>query len=336
MKDQIRHHHDTQLPLQSVNAVFEEKLAQTLFLQTAARTRWWQYILSWPRIIFITGVATVIVLSVYFSQAWLQPAQTVLQNIQQELFEPKIALADAFDNTFMLIDNTQFRYQKIHLERFIGADSPFNNTLSVWTNNNNIRFNQTWKTDNMINVIDTLISRVDKQSCSYSNLNPEASEVDVTNCIALSGEENMDAIAGVSAVQQQYRNRFSNALFVRDHMRYLDEPTNLDIEYQGQAAKKITYQLPSSLQFPEPELIGVNITTAQFIVLVMDQKIVEYTLFSGGTVAEHVTVLEDKIITNQDPNQFFSVDYWKQAVGLKDENITDEPLKMERPAEIGG
>lgn len=302
MKDQIRFQHDTQLPLQPINFELEEKLAQTMFPQKSVRTDWqWRTLFSWPKLLCVSGVVALLAMII----------------IKSEWLEPKIALADAFENTFVLTDNTQFRYQKIHVERFLGTASSFDHIVSIWTNNNNIRFNQTWTTAGSTDVIDNLISGIDKQSCSYSNLNPEASENNVVSCVPLFGEENMDTIAGISAVQQQYDGRFSTAMFLRQHMAELGEPNVTELQYKGKTANTIVYSLPSTLRLPEPELSTNHISLVQFTITTADQKIVEYKLFSDATLVEHVTILEDTIITDQDPDQFFTVENWKRTIEYK-------------------
>lgn len=138
-----------------------------------------------------------------------------------------------------------------------------------------------------------------------------------------------------------YQSLLMPALYLMQYQQDLAAPLEQASELKvNHATTRLRFELPDSYYAnvnigfggmpDEPEYIDVWFDS-------QSNQIVAYNLLNAQKeVMSGVEIQEDYVVKDISPEQFFSYDYWKQAVGLKDENITDEPFIMKLPENMGG
>lgn len=124
-----------------------------------------------------------------------------------------------------------------------------------------------------------------------------------------------DLAREVNSPEERYDDFFGVALALRDQLEDLIPLSETDELYQGQQATRVKYALPDELTSQEEY---IDIAQIEFVVDVQNKKILEYATFdSTGESVQQVSVEVSEVVTNVDPNVFFSVDQWKKDIGVE-------------------
>ncbi|MBI2411438.1 MAG: hypothetical protein HYV32_06120 [Candidatus Kerfeldbacteria bacterium] len=114
------------------------------------------------------------------------------------------------------------------------------------------------------------------------------------------------------AIENIYETQFMDPLSIRQRIDELGEPVSQEKEqYLGKEIIRVRYQL-SNVFFNEEE--SLPDPAVEFVINTTDDTILEYTMYRDNQVVSHATVDEQKNITDIPPDDFFSVDYWKDEI----------------------
>ncbi len=143
-------------------------------------------------------------------------------------------------------------------------------------------------------------------------------------------------------MQGLYQSYLMPALYLMKHFDDLGEPLEQANELKNDhATTRLRFQLPDSYYAEVNSGFGDDMPSdSEYIDVWFDSQanqIIAYNLLDKNMeMISSVEIQENDVVTAIPPEQFFSFEYWKQAVGLKDEHITDEPLIMKRSENSGG